>query len=199
MVVYERMNSMTIETLGEGRVLVSLKTQDIDRYRINIEKLNLRDEDTKESLKSLMSLALKESGINPQGRAVLVEAMPHKDGMLILITVDYVKKLRKVYKVKRPSMLPVCRFKNAEELLGCVERLMSEKVSSGANSLWQYGEELYLIFASSVISPRARVVLSEFSLCQSMSMMKIARIKEAGKMLADKNAVDIIGQSLANR
>lgn len=186
---------MTIETLGTGRVLVSLMPQDVDLYRINIDKLNLRDADTKESLKSLLSLALKESGINPEGRAVLVEAMPHKDGMLILITVDYIKKLRKVYKIKRPSMLPVCRFKNAEGLLSCVERLVSEGVSFGGNSLWQYKDELYLIFSTPAIPPRAKAVLSEFALCLSLSLVRIARVKEAGKLLADKNAAGKISEA----
>lgn len=197
MVMYERMKSMTIETLGEGRVLVSLKPWDIDLYHININKLNLRDADTKESLKTLMSHALKESGINPQGRAVLVEAMPHKEGMLILITVDFVKKLRKIYKVKKPSMLPACRFKGAEGLLSCVEKLVSEDIHLGGNSLWKYKDDLYLIFSSPIVTPRARAVLSEFSLCQSLSMVRIARIKEAGKILADKNAVEQIGKAMA--
>ena len=193
------MKSMTIEQLDKGRVLVSLKPQDIADYHINIDKLNLRDAGTKESLKALMSLALKKSGINPDGRAVLVEAMPHKEGMLILITVDFAKELRKVYKIKRPSMLPVCKFRGAEGLLGCVERLKSEGICLGGNSLWLYKDDLYLIFSYSALSPRAKAVLSEFSLCRSLSLVRIARIKEAGRLLADKNAVERIGKALAKK
>ncbi len=190
---------MTIEQLSEGRVLVSLKPQDIADYHINIDKLNLRDAHTKESLKALMSLALKKSGINPEGRAVLVEAMPHKEGMLILITVDYVRKLRKVYKIKRPSMLPACRFTGAEGLLACVEKLRAEDIHLGGNSLWRYREDFYLIFGYSALPPRAKAVLSEFALCQSLSLVRIARIKEAGRLLADKNAVERIGKAMAKK
>lgn len=197
MVMYERMKSMTIEQLGEGRVLVSLKAQDIDRYHINIDKLNLRDKDTRESLKSLMSLVLKESGINPDGRAVLVEAMPHKDGMIILISVDSVKKLRKVYKVKRPLTIPACRFRDAEGLMGCVERLGFEEVSLGENSLWQFEEDFYLLFECCAVSPRAKAVLSEFSDFFSLSLVRVARIKEAGKLLAEKNAVQRINEAIS--
>ena len=184
---------MTIEKLDKTRVLISLGIKDMDTYAINIDKLNLKEKDTKETLRDLLKLAVERVGISAQNRAVLIEAMPHKEGMLILITVDFIGKLRKTYRIKRPSMQPVCRFSDAEKLLSCAELIKQGKIKLPQNSLWQYKNELYIIFEYAGVSSKAKAVLSEYALCGSLSRVRVARINEAGKEILASNAVEQIG------
>ena len=187
---------MTIEKLDKSRVLISLCQKDMDTYAISIDKLNLKDIKSKQTLKDLLKLALDKAGISAENKAVLVEAMPYKEGMLILITVDFAKNIRKTYKVKKPMMQPVCRFLSAEGLLSCAERLKAEGTTLLSNSLWQYKNQLYVIFEYAGTSPKAKAVLSEYALCQSLSLGSVARIKEAGKEILPSNALEKIAKAL---
>ncbi len=187
---------MTIEQIDKARVLISLKPQDMDAYAISIDKLNIKDAKSKEALKELLKLALKEAGISTENKAVLIEAMPHNEGMIILVTVDFIRNIRKIYRIKKPRMLPCCKFDSAESLLSCVERAKSEKVSFPGNSLWQYKNAFYVIFGFSGISPKAKAVLSEYAVCYSISLARVARIKEAGKELVRINAMEKISEAM---
>lgn len=190
---------MTIEQLDKWRVLISLKPQDMDTYAISIDKLNIKDKATKETLKSILQTALDKVGINTADKAVLVEAMPHKEGLFILVTVDFVRNIRKVYRIKKPKMLPCCKFYTAEGLLSCVEHLKAGKVKLMPNSLWQYKGAYYLLFEFSGISPKAKAILSEYALCNSVSLPRLARIKEAGKELLKSNAVEKIAEAMCGQ
>lgn len=187
---------MTIEQIDKARVLISLKAEDLDTYAISIDKLNIKDKDTKDTLKTILQTALDKVGINTADRAVLVEAMPHREGLFILVTVDFLRNIRKIYRVKKPRMLPCCKFDSAEGLLSCVEHLKAEKLKLLPNSLWQYKKAYYLIFDFAGISPRAKAVLSEYAQCHSVSLPRLARIKEAGKELLKSNAVEKIAEAM---
>ena len=188
---------MTIEKLDKSRVLISLGLKDMDTYAISIDKLNLKEKDTKETLRNLLELALERVGVSAENRAVLVEAMPHKNGMLILITIDFRKALRKTYRIKKPKMQPVCKFNCAENLLCCVELIKGDNIKLPPNSLWQYKNELYVIFEYAGISAKAKAVLSEYARCESLSLVRVARIKEAGKEISAPNAVEKIARAFS--
>ena len=183
---------MTIEQLDKRRVLISLRPDDMDMYSLSIDKLNVKDCACRENLKKLLYLAAEKFGLTIKDKAVLLEAMPHKDGLLILMTVDDMNKIRKVYKIKPKSYKPCCRFFDTESMFVCAERLRSENINLPPNSLWEYKGKLYVVFEYSGVSPRARAVLSEFAECVSLNLMVVARICEAGKELISKNALEII-------
>jgi len=187
---------MTVEQLDKARVLISLKLQDMEAYAISIDKLNIKDSNSKEALRSILHYAFEKFGINSENKAVLVEAMPHREGMIILVTVDALHSLRKVYRIKKPKTRQVCRFDSAEGLLSCIEHLKAENIRLLPNSLWQYKKGYYLLFEFSGTSPKAKMVLSEYARCYSFSLPRIARIKEAGVEIIGKNAVKIIAESM---
>lgn len=184
---------MTIDKLDKYRMLISLKEDEMKYYDISIDKLNFKDEKCRASLMNLLRIACENSGVEFVGRAVLMEAMPHKEGMLILVTLDFV---RKVYKVKRQKTMTVCRFDDTERLMDCVIKLKTENAGVATNSLWQYKEKLYLLLEFSAASPKAKAVLSEFSECLSLSLLGVARIKEAGRELIGSNATNTIAKSM---
>lgn len=187
---------MIIEQIDSRRVLISLKEEDLKTYAITIDKLNIKDEACKDAMKKLLYSVCGKLGICLKDKAVLIEAMPHKEGVLILATVDAMKKLRKTYRVKKQKALPCCRFNTAEELMGCIEHLGRIKAKLPPNSLWEYGGEYYLFFSIAGISSRAKVVLSEYAACMSMGIGRAARIKEAGKVLLHANAAERIAEAL---
>ena len=188
---------MTIEQLDKNRVLISLAQKDMDTYAISIDKLNLNKAECKQTLKELLTLALDKVGLSTKNRAVLIEAMPHKEGMLILVTVDFAKNFRKTYKIKKPKMQPVCKFTSPEGLLSCVEKLKEENINLLSNSLWQYKEDFYVIFEYAGISPKGAAILSEYSFCHSLSLLRIARIKEAGRLICPSNALENIAKVIS--
>ena len=184
---------MIIDKLDKCRILVALKEDDMTGYDISVDKLNLKDEKCRASLKKLIKSACENQGVKLNSKAVLIEVMPHKDGLLILITLDFV---RKTYKVKKPKMMPACRFSDAESLLACASKLKSEKAAVSANSLWLYAGKYYLLLEFPRLSPKAKAVLSEFGACISMSKVMVSRIKEAGREISGSNAVDKIVKSI---
>ena len=125
---------MTVEQLDKARVLISLKLQDMEAYAISIDKLNIKDSNSKEALRSILRYAFEKFGINTENKAVLVEAMPHREGMIILVTVDALHSLRKVYRIKKPKTRQVCRFDSAEGLLSCIEHLKAENIRRQSSS-----------------------------------------------------------------
>lgn len=189
---------MTVEQLDKSRVLISLAQKDMETYAISIDKLNIKDIKCKEVFKELLRLALDRVGISTENRAMLVEAMPHKEGMLILVTVDFLRNLRKTYRIKKPKMRSVCKFQSAEGLLTCAEHIKYNKIKLPSNSLWQYSGGFYVIFDYAGVSAKAKAILSEYALCQSLSLVRIARITEAGKLISASNAVEKIAESIKN-
>ena len=187
---------MIIEQIDGKRLIISLKEEDMKTYAVNIEKLNIKDEVSRNSLKALLKYACSKVGLELSRKAVLVEAMPHKEGILILVTIETLGKLRKTYKVKKQQTLPCCRFESAEKLLSCIENLKKERLRLQTNSLWQYGGEYFLMFNMSGLSSRARAILSEYGRCMSLGLSVCARIKEAGVQLEKGNAVEKIGSFL---
>lgn len=186
---------MTIEQLDKRRVLISLRPDDMDTYSLSIDKLNVKDSACRENLKKLLRIAAEKFGLSISDKAVLLEAMPHKDGLLILMTVDDMNKIRKVYRIKPKTYKSCCKFSDAESLLACAERLRRENISLPSNSLWQYKGKFYVVFGYSGISPRAQAVLSEFAECVSLNLMVVARICEAGKELVSKNAMEMLSKN----
>lgn len=185
---WKGLNPMIIEQLDSSRVLISLNLSDMDTFEMSVDKLNMRENKCKEKLKELLTLAFDKFSISTEKKAVLVEAMPHKEGLLIMAQVDVMRAFRKVYRIKKPPMLPCCRFSGAENLLACMQRLKSFCKAMGANSLWLYKGQYYLIFEQGLMPKGALEVLGEYSNCSSVGLIKIARIKEAGKELAKGNA-----------
>lgn len=180
---------MIIEKLDSSKVLISLNLSDMDTFELSIDKLNMRENNCKVKLKEIITLAFDKFSISTEQKAVLIEAMPHKEGLLIMAQVEGMRSFRKVYRIKKPRMLPCCRFSNAENLLACIQRLKAFVKVVGANSLWLYKEQYHLIFEQGLLPKGAPEVLSEYSNCSSMSMVRIARIKESGKELAKGNAI----------
>ena len=187
---------MTIDRLSRKSVLISLKKEDMSELSISIEKLNLKDSSCKNALKNLLALALEKTGIKKGNQTTMIEAWPHKDGCLILVTIDYPKPPRKTYKVKRPPSSPCFCFSDAENLLASIEKLRIPTAHITSNSLWLYKDRYYIIFDFSCISAKVISILGEYSRYFYIPLHQKAKITESGKKLSAKNAIREIREFL---
>ncbi|MGN0452660.1 MAG: adaptor protein MecA [Ruminococcus sp.] len=184
---------MTIEKLDREKVLISLCNEDMENFSISFESLSLCDERARTVLTRLLHLACNKAGVTYSKKTVLVEAIPHQSGCLILVTLMEKQRVRKVYKVKRMKESPCFCFSDAEAVLSASERINKEGVFLYGNELWLCDDRYYLIFDYPVISKRAKGLLSEYGQSLKSTRVFISRIKESGKLLLGVNAMNTIG------
>lgn len=186
---------MTIEQLDCDKVLISLCNEDMQDYKLRFSDMSFCSEHSKRVLLRLLKLACAKAGVNYESKTLLMEALPHNSGCLLLVTMME-KKKRKTYKVKRIKEYPCFVFSAAEDVLSAAENSKRRGVSLSSNSLWLCGDMYYLVFDYPLVSKSLCSVLCEYSRVQRFTQAGVARIKERGKLLCENNALNIIGKIL---
>lgn len=188
---------MTIEQLDTSKVLISLGSEDMRDYELRFNDMSFCDEHSRRVLLRLLKLACMKTGVPYSSKTVLMEALPHSSGCLLLVTLME-KSTRKTYKVKRIKEHPCYVFLSAEDLLSAVESLHQRALNLHKNSLWLCGGKYYLVFDYPVVNCLARGVLCEYSREIHSSAVALSRIRESGKLLCSDNAVEIIANKLCS-
>ncbi len=189
---------MTIEQLDTRKVLISLCSEDMENFELKFNDMSFCDEHSRKVLLRLTQLACIKTGLEIKKGTVLMEALPHQSGCLLLVTLME-KPKRKTYKVKRFKEFPCFVFDSAEEMLSCAESLGSKDISVNRNSLWLYAGRYYLLFDYPLISPVCRGVLCEYSREIKGTAVNLSRIRESGKLLCRDNAVELIYSAMENK
>lgn len=189
---------MTIEQLDKSKVLISLCKEDMDSFDLNLGNMSFCDEHSRKVLLRLLQLACSKTGIELRKGAVLLEALPHNCGCLLLVTVME-KSKRKRYKVKKYREFPVFVFDNAETLLTCAEAVGDNTVGILRNSLWLYEGRYCLVFDYPVLQPSLWRVLSEYGHRIKATAVTISRIRECGQLIRGGNAMEYIYKSMMCR
>ncbi len=189
---------MTIEQLDTRKVLISLCNEDMESFDLRFNDMSFCDEHSKKVLLRLMRLACVKTGLELKKGTVLMEALPHRSGCLLLVTLME-KAVRKTYRIKRLKDFPCFVFEDAEEMLSCAESLGSKDIYMHRNSLWLYMGRYYLLFDYPVISPVCRGVLCEYAREIKGTAVTLSRIRENGKLLWRDNAVEFIYSSMGNK
>ena len=89
---------MTVDKLGENKVLIILCNKDMEDYSIDFVGNNLYDSDLRKALINIMKLGCSKAGVEICNRNVDIEALPFEDECYILITVY--EKIRRSYRMK---------------------------------------------------------------------------------------------------
>lgn len=186
---------MTIEQLDSTKVLISLCSEDMEDFKLKFNDMSFCSEHSKRILLRLLQLACSKAGVSFERKTVLMEALPHNSGCLLLLTMME-KNRRKTYKVKKIKEHPCFVFENAEELLSAAENLQTRGVSLRDNSLWVLDGKYYLMFNYPFVSRDVCALLREYSRRANYTFVGISRIKETGKLLCDGNALGIIAQRI---
>ncbi|MBQ4128703.1 MAG: adaptor protein MecA [Ruminococcus sp.] len=187
---------MKISQLSNTKVLISLCEDDMKSFDLSFEKIGLSDPHSKKILTRLLNLACQSNFISTDGKAVVLEALPSMDGMMILISIKEKKYARKKYRIKRIKEYPCYRFENAEMLLTAIEKLCDTDIFFYNNSAYFYKDSYYLVFDYPVLAQKAKNILSEFASKINASKTFVARLHESAKMLSSGNAIVSIGLSL---
>ncbi len=187
---------MTIEQLDTTKVLISLCNEDMRDFSLSFDTMSMHSDHSRKVLLRLLHLASSKTGIAWADGTVLVEALPHQSGCLILVTLVDKKKRRKTYKVKRIETRPCFCFDGIDSLFCAVESLRNLPHILQRNSLWQKDNKFLLVFDYPIIPARVRGILLQFSREKAISRVHLARIRESGKLICAPNAVEIISSKI---
>lgn len=183
---------MTIEQIDGSKVLILLGSQDMKDFSLEYKTLSFTDPHSRRILLRLLTLACTKTGVNIENKKMIVEALPHPNGCLILLTLTP-KNKRKIYKIKRSPKNLCCIFKDSEALIQASVAL-SRKSALPENSVYLYKDKYCLIVADKPVSLSALAMLEEFSESFVCSGVVCARIRENGKEISSQNAMENIGK-----
>lgn len=188
---------MTIEQLSASKVLISLASEDIESFDLDFDKMGLQSDHSRRILLRLLQLACRKTGMSCKSKSVMMEALPHKGGCLLLVTV--IPKVKKTYKIKRIYERLVYEFKDAEQVLSVAEVLSKKNSDTGGNSLWYYADKYYIVLCYPFSCRSTRARLKEYAREIYATSVFMSRIKEGGRLLCGNNALEIIGSRMYKR
>lgn len=186
---------MTFEKLGEDRVLITLRDDDIKALGLELENLSPNNPDHEKKLRKLLLLACFDAGIDLRGRRFLLEALPSKTGYLLFVHAQRIHSGKR-YRIKRQTTLPVCFFQTTDEMLDGLNALSRSVVRIPSNTLYQYKGGYCLIFSYPLLPKTAERLLTEYGSLQELSRLSLALIREHGKVLIQDNAVAFFAQAV---
>ena len=77
---------MRIEKLNNDKIKVTLTTRDLTSLDVKIEQLRPDSRELHLFIFKIMERIQKETGFNPYNGQIVVEAMPEKDGIAIMVS-----------------------------------------------------------------------------------------------------------------
>lgn len=171
---------MTIEQIDSGKVMIVLGSNDMKDFLLEYSTLSFKDPHSRKILSRLLTLACSKTGLNIDNKKMLVEALPHKSGCLILLTLKP-KTKRRVYRVKKPDKCMCCIFDKVDNLIEAAIALSGHLPD---NKVYLYNNKYYMLIEQNIaLYPLAR--LEEFSDCYICSKIAAAKVSEAGKEIGD--------------
>ena len=171
---------MTIEQIDSGKVMIVLGSNDMKDFSLEYNTLSFNDPHSRKILSRLLTLACSKTGMSIDNKKMLVEALPHKSGCLILLTLKP-KTKRRVYRVKKPNRCLCCIFTDVERLIRASLALCSKLPE---NKIYSYRDKYYLLIEDN-IALHALSQLEEFSDCYVCSKIAAAKVREAGREIGD--------------
>ena len=171
---------MTIEQIDRSKVMIVLGSNDMKDFSLEYNTLSFSDPHSRKILSRLLTLACSKTGMSIDNKKMLVEALPHKSGCLIVLTLKP-KTKRRVYRVKKPDKCLCCIFGGVD---GLINSAVALKGSLPDNRVYFFNNKYYLLIEGNT-SLYTLARLEEFSDCYMCSKTAAARVAEAGKELGD--------------
>ena len=162
---------MRIDRLDQKTILVAMAQQDMRDYALDFAA-GADAARSREGLKALMRRVGEECGLNSRGRSFLVEALPARDGCLLIISVHPSR--RRKYRFKRHTLRTVCVFDDADILLDWLA--LKPRFSY---TVYRY-EDRWALIPSITAKPSALVLLCEYGRILTADAPTLARIREYG-------------------
>lgn len=171
---------MTIDRLGEKTILVTLLRDEMARYQLDFDS-GADGDNTRMGLTRLMYKVGEECGLDHSGKSYLIEALPGKEGCLLIISVR-IGKSRRRYRIKRERRIDCCRFTSADDLLDWMARPESSRMGY---TLSEY-ENGYYLLPEYPLTKAERGLLNEYGCVLQASPVAAARIREGGRTVCER-------------
>ena len=185
---------MRIEQLDKTRILIALGEKDLADHALSFERLNLHDPLACQFLKTILRHACAETGINLRNKRLLLEAMPHEKGCLLLLTISDPHHPRKVYHIKRNLCCMSYGFHQAENLLHCVQALYRLHEKHPLSAVYRLHHDYYLVLPSTLpLSRRCLGMAHEFADSRHGGRLFFSFLQEHAQALQSTDAIDTIG------
>lgn len=186
------MAAMTIEKLDNSRLLISLCKYDMERLNLREDNMTLKNQEFKDTIKAILSVAMYEAETSINGRKAYIEALPYEDGCFLLVTLVYKEKRSKRYKVKRKKKA-LYHFDDFEDIINMSYSLTSQGISCGNTRIFE-SEGKYYLYCEDCSNCFERIV-REYAQRISLTNTEIARFNEYGNVIASGNAIKKIADS----
>lgn len=113
---------MTIETLHDDRLLITLGEHDMTQLGLSIERMDPSDPATRRALMRLIVVACRGCGIDCRSRRFLIEALPVIRGVMLLVSMPR-RRERRRYRIKHPAHAAGYIFDSADDMLDGLRRV----------------------------------------------------------------------------
>ncbi len=173
---------MTIEQIDSSKVMIILGCDDMKDFSLEYDTLGFSDPHSRRILSRLLKLACTKTGVNVNNKRMYVEALPHKSGCLILLTLTE-KNSRRIYRIKKSDKSYCCVFSAAEDLIRASVALKKFIIPSG--KVYFCDKKYYLIINTMPLSLYLMSALEEFCDAYVCSKPACARIAENGKEIGE--------------
>lgn len=173
---------MTIEQIDPERVMILLGSEDMKDFSLEYKTLSFKDAHSRKILSRLLKLACNKTGMSVNNKRMYVEALPHKSGCLILLTLSD-KSSRRVYKIKKSDKSYCCVFESAENMIRAAIVLKSFSLPRG--DVYFEKNKYYLIINTMPLPLSLMSALEEFSEAYVCSKSACARVAENGKAIGE--------------
>lgn len=189
---------MTIEQIDSNKLLIILENDEMQEYSLNFEQMSLSDRNSREVLAKLLKAAGICKGLEISGKTLLVEAMSHTSGCMLIITVlsDYSKEEQHRYKIKKSRGAIIYSFDESESFLSAVERLYIGGYIFENSKAYYNGEYTLVMFYTDKIPLNAVAILEEYGKKELSGRINLARLEESSKIISDCHAILTIGSQL---
>lgn len=189
---------MTIEQIDSNKLLIILETEEMREYSLDFDKMSLSDKNSREVISKLLKAAGICKGFEIRGKTLLVEAMSHKSGCMLIITAfsDYEDKEQQKYKIKKSCGSIIYAFEESESFLSAVERLYMCGYIFENSRAYYNGKYYLVVFYTDKVPLNAIAILEEYGKKELSGRINLARLEEGSKLIEDCHAILTIGAQL---
>ncbi|MCD8180395.1 MAG: adaptor protein MecA [Firmicutes bacterium] len=181
---------MRIEKLNSDKIKVTLTSADLINLNIDVEQLAPDSKELHTFLFHIMETIREETGFNPYSGQIVVEAMPSRDGIIIIVSrlksspaKERINKSAAVrVKKKTPAGTEIFYFESFDDM--CAAITETDECSLAAGSLYKLNNTYCFTIKNEPKHMKCIHTMNEFSAKKSAYPLQTAYIKEHGKLIA---------------
>ncbi len=171
---------MTITRINENTLILELLREEVPKGS------------DKELLYHILNIAVSAENLDAKNCAFLLEGVESNRGLVFLLTV---KGKRKRYKIKRYNEFSVYSFTYLDDFIACICAMYKANFNLPENCTYTMDGKYYICFLGKCLGDSVKILLSEFGEKEKYSNQLMARLREHGNVLTNRDSVRLMGES----